>query len=99
MCDLQRCFGHDQVMVRHCKEDIADIPRPVWRVTILPLNEIEAASYNAVIAVAKANYVCTGSFILMRIITAYRCCVVEKDYLLSRGKHQDSLLNPKNRQE
>jgi hypothetical protein len=49
-------------MVRHCKEEIEDIPRPVWLMTTLPLNPIEATSYNAVVAMAKGNLISTGAY-------------------------------------
>ena len=50
-----------QVMVRHCKEDISEIPKPIWRVAMLVMSPLEVASYNAVAALAKTNLVVTGA--------------------------------------
>ena len=49
-----------QVMIRHSKESIPEIPKPKWTKTKLSMNEYEKASYNAIVALAKANLVITG---------------------------------------
>ena len=50
-------------MVRHSKEEIAEIPKPVWKVAMLTMNRVEMASYNAIVALAKTNLVVTGDTI------------------------------------
>lgn len=49
-----------QVMIRHSKENIPEIPKPTWTESRLELNAQEKASYNAVVALAKSNLVLTG---------------------------------------
>ena len=49
-----------RIMIRHSKEDIPEIPKPRYTVTLLDMNDDEKHSYNAVVSLAKANIVTTG---------------------------------------
>ena len=49
-----------QIMIRHSKDSLSDIPKPTWSETKLTMNEQEKTSYNAVVALAKSNLVVTG---------------------------------------
>ena len=69
-------------MVRHSKEDIADIPKPVWATVPLAMSAYEAGAYNALAALARTNLVVTG---------------LDYDVKMRGGGHHDSLLNPGNR--
>lgn len=50
-----------RIMIRHSKEDISEIPKPRYTVTLLDMNDDEKHSYNAVVSLAKANIVTTGT--------------------------------------
>jgi hypothetical protein len=49
-----------QVMIRHSKEGMANIPKPKWKKTLLEMNATEKTSYNAIVALAQSNLVTTG---------------------------------------
>eukprot|EP01041_Mallomonas_annulata_P009957 gene9957-20702_t len=71
-----------QVMVRHTKESIS-IPKPVWTTVPLSMSPPERDAYNAVTALARANFVITE---------------LDYDKKERGARHPDSLLNPTNRQ-
>ena len=71
-----------QVMVRHSKDVVADIPKPVFRSVPLAMSASEAGAYNAIATLARANLVVTE---------------LDDDERMHGGRHPDSLLNPNNR--
>ena len=49
-----------RIMVRHNKESIAEIPKPIRRLTFLRMSAAERESYNVLVSLAKNNLVVTG---------------------------------------
>lgn len=47
------------VMIRHTKEAVTSIPKPVWHMSRLQMSLFEKENYNAVAALAKTNLVVT----------------------------------------
>lgn len=48
-----------QMMIRHVKEDVAEIPKPIFRQTRLHLSDEERTAYNAMVALVQSNVVTT----------------------------------------
>ena len=49
-----------RIMVRHNKEDIEEIPKPIRRMTFLKMSTTEMESYNVLVSFAKNNLVVTN---------------------------------------
>lgn len=47
-------------MIRHTKDSLKSLPKPVYIVTKLQMSASERDAYNTIVALAKANLVLTG---------------------------------------
>jgi hypothetical protein len=52
-------FISHQVMIRHTKETVAEIPKPIRKSTKIYMSPSEASVYNAFVTLAKSNLLLT----------------------------------------
>jgi hypothetical protein len=67
------------LQIRHTKEGIPEIPKPIKRLQLLRMSRLEANTYNTLVSLAQANLISTG---------------LEGGTHRPGPEHPDSLLNP-----